>query len=370
MEILEVNDIQTEREFFHLPFRIYAGDPLWVAPLEADLRRLFTRGHSGPFRLKRWVLRDGKGVAGRIAAFFETGTREGGMGFFECVEQPVFASALFDKAFQWLFSQEIDRVLAPVNPGERDKYWGLMISGEGQPAFQDNYHPAYYHHFFLQAGFRMLFEQSTFVVQPRLFPFRRFHRLAQRFNTSSGVSCKTLAEMDNLQFARWLVPAYREAWQDRAGTAELDEQRVLELIEEAGPVLRREWIVLAMDGDRCVGFLVFLPDMNPLIQDFKGRWNSWNKLRLLIRLKTRGIERARGILFGVVPEYQGSTVAARMIWHLFQIMEQDRVLREVELSWIGSFNPAMLALVRSLGGREVRKHITLVKDLKSENQIF
>ena len=101
------------QDFIKLPWsaKIYENDPAWVPPLLKDQQRLFDRDRSYFFEIgdAEYFLayRNGKPV-GRITAHvnhlyeekYDTGT--GFFGFFEAVNDPDVAQALFNSASNWL----------------------------------------------------------------------------------------------------------------------------------------------------------------------------------------------------------------------------------------------------------------------------
>ena len=42
MKIIEVKDRKTWKLFHKVPQLVYKNDPLWIAPLEKDIRKIFT----------------------------------------------------------------------------------------------------------------------------------------------------------------------------------------------------------------------------------------------------------------------------------------------------------------------------------------
>ena len=92
--------------FFDVADAIYAGDPLWVPPIRADLAKVFVLDNPF-FRHAEMQLflarRDGTDV-GRIAAILDRhhnefqGEKTGFFGYFESVNDPAVAQALFDAA--------------------------------------------------------------------------------------------------------------------------------------------------------------------------------------------------------------------------------------------------------------------------------
>ncbi len=66
----------------------------------------------------------------------------------------------------------------PINFGETDKYWGLLVDGFTHPSYEIAYNPPYYQELFENYGFQTYFKQEGFhldVTEP-LPP--RFERIA------------------------------------------------------------------------------------------------------------------------------------------------------------------------------------------------
>ena len=52
---------------------------------------------------------------------------------------------MFDHAKKWLQKRKMEAMDGPINFGERNKYWGLLIKGfEHSPVYGNNYNPKYY----------------------------------------------------------------------------------------------------------------------------------------------------------------------------------------------------------------------------------
>ena len=171
MQLREVTTPNDWKIFHQVPHYIYQRDPHWIAPLEGDVETVFDKGKNANFKegkARLWVLlnEQGQGI-GRIAAFIDgkrnrqRDKKEGGIGFFECVNNDEAAKLLFDQAEGFLAEEGMDYVPAPINFGERDKFWGLLIKGWFPPLYHENYHPTYYQRFF---------EQRAYQFQEQIFP--------------------------------------------------------------------------------------------------------------------------------------------------------------------------------------------------------
>jgi hypothetical protein len=64
---------------------------------------------------------------------------------------------------------------------------------------------------------------------------------------------------------------------------------------------------------------------------------------------------------GVKPRYQRNGLESGIFWHLNEIMKKRPQFTELELSWVGDFNPKMRALHESMGAVFAKRHITYRK---------
>ena len=51
------------------------------------------------------------------------------MVFFDCIDDQEAANLLFDIAKKWLTDHGMEAMDGPINFGERDKFWGVLIDG-------------------------------------------------------------------------------------------------------------------------------------------------------------------------------------------------------------------------------------------------
>ena len=66
-----------------------------------------------------------------------------------------------------------------------------------------------------------------------------------------------------------------------------------------------------------------------------------------------------GLVFGVVPEFQGKGVDAYIIYESKTFFEKNTShYTEFEMQWIGDFNPKMLNIARTLGDTYTSRKLT------------
>ena len=62
---------------------------------------------------------------------------------------------------------------------------------------------------------------------------------------------------------------------------------------------------------------------------------------------------------GVVPKFQKSGIESAIFYHQDKLMKKKPQYTEVELSWAGDFNPKIISLYESVGGKHVKTHYTM-----------
>ncbi|MEQ1677341.1 MAG: hypothetical protein ABL876_11600, partial [Chitinophagaceae bacterium] len=140
MQLIEVTTPQLAKEFIRVNPEIHKSNPCYIRPLDKDVIEVFDPKKNKTFRTGeaiRWILKDENGkLAGRIAAFTNKKYKNkgddgpvGGIGFFDCINEQAAAELLFDVAKHWLLQKGMEAMDGPINFGERDRWWGLVVKG-------------------------------------------------------------------------------------------------------------------------------------------------------------------------------------------------------------------------------------------------
>ena len=137
MTIIEVKSAAHVKLFHQIPFEIYKKDSNWIPHIKQDIEKVFNEKENKFFRhgeATRWLLKNDKNMyVGRIAAFinskkaFSEKQPTGGIGFFECINCNDASFKLFETAKNWLKVRKMEAMDGPINFGERDRYWGLLV---------------------------------------------------------------------------------------------------------------------------------------------------------------------------------------------------------------------------------------------------
>lgn len=366
--MFELREVRNKRdvEAFHLVQDIvYQGDPEFIKPIIQDIEDIFDPKKNDYFNggeAQRFILYRDEEPIGRTAVFFNTkpnGQRIGGMGFFECLPQKDAAFKLFDTCRDWLLARELQYMDGPVNFGDRDSFWGLLISSKSYPSYRENYHPRYYKQFFEEYGFVTEIEQSTYEITHSLFDYDRFNTLAGRVRSNPAYEFKFMDYGQVEKFATDFVEIYNKAWSFHEDFKPLTLDRIRKLLKTFKPVMPPELAVFAYAHGKPAGFYVNILEINQVLKDFNGKLGWWNGLRLLWR--RRKINKARGIIFGVIPEFHNLGLESGMIMKFREGILKHKQLAINELAWIGDFNRKMFGLLEKLGAVQTKTHVTYRK---------
>ena len=190
-----MNSPASLKAFHRVPHLIYKDDSSYVFPLEEDIEFVFNPKKNRSYEegeAIRYVLMNEKEAVGRIAVFYDRKKQHnaqypvGGFGFFECIDDQEAAFMLFDRAKEWLTTKGMQAMDGPINFGERDKFWGLLVDGFDEPTYLENYHKPYYKSFFDAYGFKLYIEQLTFRIDRESFDAKRFTKVAEWISRKPG----------------------------------------------------------------------------------------------------------------------------------------------------------------------------------------
>lgn len=374
MVVTEVKSRSEAREFLELPVRLYQDVPQWIRPLDKDIENVFNPDVNKTFRdgaCIRWILRDDEGLTiGRVAAFVVRKTVKkgndqptGGMGFFECVRNQQAAFLLFDECRKWLTEQGMEAMDGPINFGSRERWWGLLVEGfDREPNYQSNYNFAYYREFFEQYGFRLYFEQLTYARKVMDPVADRLAYKASLISADPNYSFRHLSKGEITMMPEFIQTVYNKAWSNRAENPELTLSQARLLVKQMKPILDIRLLWFGFYKNEPIACFLSLPEVNQWFKYVNGSLKGLGLLKFLWAKLTRPNRKAFGILFGVVPEHQGTGADGALIMEARKVYQSGKLpYIEYEMNWIGDFNPKMIQVVEQVGGYVGKRHITYRK---------
>ncbi len=369
MQLVEVIEKNAKKAFHKIPHLIYRDDPNWACPLEGMVEDIFNPDKNPSFKngkAVRWVLKndDGK-LIGRIAAFINFNKAytydqpTGGCGFFECINDQEAANMLFDVARGWLKKNGMEAMDGPINFGENYVNWGLLAKGFMPQGYGMPYNPGYYVKLFENYGFKIFFKQFSYHLDYSVpFP-ERFWKIAGWVANKPAYSFEHFDYKNAEKYIDDFAHIYDEAWRFHEHFQPLDKDDLRDFIKTSKAVIDPEFIWFAYHEGTPIALFVMIPDINQILRRLNGKLNMWNILKFIYYKKKRVMTRTRILIMGVVPKFQKSGIESAIFWHQDKLMLKKPWYKEVELSWAGDFNPKIVSLYESVGGKHVKTHYTM-----------
>lgn len=366
MQLFEVNNKRTIKSFHQLPFRIYKNTNVWVPHLLQDIEPIFNKSKNKQLRhgeVIRWILLDDNAVViGRVVAFVNRKMKSGkiavgGMGFFECTEDKKAAFLLFDACKNWLKERDCQAMDGPINFGEKDKFWGLLVEGFDNPSvYANNYNPAYYQSFFEDYGFKTYYNQHV-SMRAVTAPLQEKYKIrAERIAEDKEYTFEHIRKKNKLKYAEDFRIVYNKAWGNSfRNFRKMKQKQAVSIINKMSPIMDEKIIWFAYYKEDPIAFSIFLPELNEIFKYINGNFNFFGKIKFWLLLKFCPPKNVHGVVFGVTPDFQKKGVEGALIQQISNQFLKSKKYENIIMTWVGDFNPKMLKLIEGLGATDYQK---------------
>ena len=369
MKVIEVSNRKTRKAFHDVARIIYKNDDTWVCPLDNEIESIFEPGKNVFFNhgeATRWLLYNNKNqLIGRVAAFIDHNTAykqeqpTGGMGFFECINDRQAAFLLFDTAREWLKGKGMEAMEGPINFGETDKFWGLLVDGFTHPSYEIAYNHPYYQELFESYGFQTYYKQEGFHLDVTKELPPRFLKIAEWIAAKPEYTFKHFEWKNADQFGKDFCKVFNTAWATfKENFKPLETEYIKKTLKKAKAIIDEEFIWIAYNKGEPIAIYLMYPDVNQILKKLNGRLNLVSMLKFLYFKKKKTMTRARGVLMGVVPQFQGMGVESGIILNIARVMARKPHYTEIEFSWVADFNPKMRKIFMAVGSVSAKHYIT------------
>ncbi len=381
----KVVDAPSRKEFLEFSKRLYQGCEQWVCPIDETINKVFDPAYNKLFvdgDACRWLAVDSEGkTVGRIAAFYNKEKAEleeqltGGCGFFDVIDSQEVADMLFDASREWLTERGMEAMDGPINFGQRDSWWGVLVSGfEFQPLFENPYNYAYYKDLFENYGFKNYFNQNTYQWIPKDDDVNSMvSQRAKRLHQTPGYTFRTI-DMNDLDGATEnFRTIYNKAWAVFSGVKPMTVEESHAMMNMLKPIIDPDIIFYAYFNGEPIGFFIMVPDLNRIIGRFNGKFGLWQKIQFMWELKVkRSSDRIFAIIFAVSPEFRGKGVESGIMQAVLDqyIRTPRNRYKTLELAWMGDFNPVMNRMVEQYVGATLHKVHTTYRYLFDRTKEF
>ncbi len=370
MRVVAINTPGLIREFLNFNATVNANNPNYIRALDNEVEQVFDPAKNKLFKegdAQRWIVQNNAGeTIGRIAAFYYSKYKNKGteypvgcVGYFDCINDQSAANLLFDTAKLWLAQNGMEAMDGPINFGDRDKWWGLMIEGfDEEPMYGMSFNPDYYEQLISNYGFENYYNQYYYkaTIFNELPP--RFKERYEKFKTKPDYKAKHLDTSNLEKYAQDFVTIYNSAWAQHGEAKAITFDQIMKLFKTLKPIMDPRVIWFAYYKEEPIAMFINIPDVNQYFKFFNGKLGLLQKLQLLW-MKWRGNNnRLTGLAFGVVPKYQSLGIDSFLIYSCSLLLLELKKYSEYEMGWAADWNPKMVNIYKSLGAQPSRRMVT------------
>jgi GNAT superfamily N-acetyltransferase len=362
--IAPADEGRAHRAFVRLPYELYRRDRNWAPPLRSEERKRWSPSDNASLE-RRWIgryvaMRDGR-VVGRIAAIIDRDFASawepdtGSFGFFECVDDPEVAEALFATAERALAARGARRILGPVNLTTHDET-GILLDGFDKPAtVMSPYNWPYYSRLLEAAGYEPYKDYQAFAATPDSPASPTVQRIVSSARAGRGRwQGVTLRNVDLEHWdrdARIIHELYNAAFADVWGFVPIGWDEFDQRARRMRPFLRPELLPIVEVDGQPAGFGLTVPDINEALIHANGRLLPFGWLKIARNVKR--IRTVRFIILAVQPEHVGRGIGA-----LLAMETQDAARRlgytHLDLSLVQDVNHRVRRIIDAFGGRPAK----------------
>jgi len=376
---IDPSDKKSIETFLHLPWDIYAPngqrDPQWVPPFLPDQRSLLSPT-SNPFwkhaKVRLFLATDEKGkVLGRISASIDDNfnkfwdAKVGFFGWFECMNDPSVAQALFHEAEAFLRGEGMTEVRGPSSFSSNDDYFGFLLEGFDSPArIAMTYNPPYYLELAEKCGYTKAKDLYAWYLSAGMAPPERVVRIAERMMKRERITLRPLNMKKLFEDARVLQQLYNLIWEKNWGFVPMTDEEFIYQVKKLKDIVWPDFVVFAEVDGKAVGFNLVVPDVNKVLKKMDGELFSWKTpFALLTFLLNIGkIDDTREMAMGVHPDYRNKGLEAILYLEALRTGKKRKV-KGGELSWTLEDNVGINSGIEAMGGKIIKKYRIYSKPL-------
>ena len=350
------------KAFINLPWAIYRNNPHWVPPLRRDLKKRFDRSQypffdhaDAEFLIAR---REGH-VVGRIVAIKNNNhisfheEQVGFFGFFESVEDPKVAAALFSHAAQWLRGYKLGVMRGPVNYSTNDDC-GLLVEGfDSPPVILMSYNPPYYPNLIESFGFEKAKDLLAYEITDEVQVPERLERTVQWIKKRKKITIRPLVKKQIHQEIQRVKEIYNAAWEKNWGFIPMTDREIDHMAQELIQIIDPDLLLFAEIEGEPVAFILALPDFYVALKHINGRLFPIGLLKLLWH--SRKIDTARVLAFGIKKKYRQQGIDALMYYEAYKT-GVAKGYRRGEMSWILEDNTLMNRGLQNMGATLYKRY--------------
>ncbi len=345
--------------FIALPYRLHEGDPNWVPPLYMERQETLSPKLNPYFQhaeVMYFLALRGDRVVGRISAQIDRAGLEirkdatGHFGLLAAEDDQAVVDALFAAAADWLRARGMVRMVGPFNLSINEET-GLLVDGWDRPPMLLMGHDrAYLGPRIEGAGLVKAKDVYAYLYDIEKALPKSVRQMIER-PLPSGLRLRMLDMKRYEQDLANITSIFNNAWAGNWGFVPLSEAETKQMAKSLKLLINPKLAWIAELDDKPVAFGVCLPNLNEAIADLGGKLFPFGIVKLLWRLKVRGVKTARVPLMGVRRDVGGWLQAVLPFLIIESMRREAKQLGYdwIELSWILEDNMPMRRIIEAVG---------------------
>ncbi len=316
-------------DFCRFPMRLYAGCPYFVPPLLMDELETFNPAKNPAFDTadaRLFMALRGDEIVGRIAGILspaankKDNVRDVRFGWFDCLNDPEAAKALFDAVAEWGCKWGMETISGPHGFSLFDRE-GMLVEGfDRMPTFATYYNHAYYQDLVEGYGFGKRYdfvEYRTENIDQKEFP-ARVSDLADKVLARGKFRVLPFRNRREIRaVGDEIFALVEEAYMDLADMVPFTKKQIQYYIPKFMPFVHRELLKVVVTGDgEMAGFMLAMPSLSEALRKANGRLLPFGFLHMIKAL--RKFDTLDFCLAAVRKKYRGKGVDLIMAREMFR----------------------------------------------------
>ena len=368
--IVSVSSKAQEKAFLDLPYRLYADDTAWRAPLRFERKEQLSPAKNpvaASLRRQLFLAEAADRVVGRIAAFINPthqnhhNDKTGHFGYFDCEADPAIGTALLEAAQRWLVAQGAERMVGPAQWSVNEEC-GLLIDGfDTPPVVMMPYGRPDYQ--VMVEAFGMSKAIDMYAYQADLnagYPRpRQTQMMVKIADKDPEITIRPMNTKDFLGEVNIVMDIFNDAWSDNWGFVPFSDDQITHMAKEIKPIMFKEGLWVGEINGVPVGYIWMIPDLNEAVAGLDGKLLPFGWWTLIKRLKIQGVTQARIPLMGLRKEWhntkKGLAIVAKLCETVFDAARK-KGFTHCELSWILEDNAGMIRICEQADAKRYKTY--------------
>ncbi len=286
------------------------------------------------------------------------GKRVAYFSFFDFYENFEVAKALVDEMTRHAEKEGVRVFEGPYTPYDPDTRRGVLTNRfDALPSVFLSYNYPYYVDFYEKLGFHKATDTLSISLHLTDEVYKKAERLGSMMKGTS-LSIRTLDRTHLEDDIAAVASVMAEATTEMNYEGAPDKETIAAIFNSMSLFIEDEYIVIAREKEsgRAVGFIVILPELNQIFSKMKGRLDIVKYIHYRKR-----INKARGWLQYVIPEYQRTALLAMLLATAGKAMKKNGILY-FEGGTVVEQNERSFGVYRHFGGEIDKRYRIFVKE--------